>query len=160
MPFVPLYSSSKVIVTLEAIIFGIFWVISITSLSKCGQILLKFGPVMKLRFFIKSQKFQEIKPKNWFSGLFSEVFRLRLLLCPLSYALIFLQINGLIKIHNRGKFYDYSIFDCLVISFSYRFSIHEMALLGEVLGLNTPKYCQILLKFSPQVKIWPTIFYF
>ena len=107
-----------------------------------------------LRFFIKSWKFQEIKPKNRFSGLFSEVYQLRLLLHPMSYALFFRQMTGLINIHNRGEFYEYSILDCQVInfqSFLYRFSIHEMPLIGDVLGPNSPKYCQILLKFSPQV---------
>ena len=102
-----------------------------------------------LRFFIKSWKFQEIKPKNPFSGSFSEVFQLRRLLRP-----IFWQMTGLIKIHNRVEFYEYSILDCQVInfqSFSYQFSIHEMPLFGEVVGPNSPKYCQILLKFSPQV---------
>ena len=112
-----------------------------------------------LQFFVKSQKFQEIKTKNWFSGSLSGIFLLRFLLHPMSYALIFWQMNGLIKIHNRGKFYEYSIFDCQVInfqSFSYRFSIHEMPLFGEVLGPNSPKYCQILLKFSPQVVLKET----
>ena len=111
------------------------------------------------QYFIKSWKFQEIKPKNWFSGSFSEVFQLRLLLRPMSYALIFWQMKGLIKIHNCGKFYEYSILDCQVInfqSFSYRFSIHEMPLFGEVLGPNSSKYCQILLKFSPQVVLKET----
>ena len=72
----------------------------------------------------------------------------------MSYALIFWHMKGLIKIHNRGKFYEYSIFDCQVInfqSFSYQFSIHEMALFGEVLGPNSHKYHQILITFSPQV---------
>ena len=36
-------------------------------------------------------------------------------------------------------------------SFLYRFSIHEMPLFGDVLGPNSPKYCQVLLNFSPQV---------
>ena len=63
-------------------------------------------------------------------------------------------MKGLIKIHNRGKFYQYSIFGCQVMNFQnflYQFSIHEMALFGEVLSPNSPKYRQILLKFSPQV---------
>ena len=42
-----------------------------------------------LRFFMKSWKFQEIKPKNPFSGSFSEVFQLRRLLRPMIYALFF-----------------------------------------------------------------------
>ena len=72
----------------------------------------------------------------------------------MSYALIFLQMKGLIKIHNRGKFYEHSIFDCQVInfqSFLYWFSIHEMALFGEVLGPNSPQNCQIYLIFFLQV---------
>ena len=36
-----------------------------------------------LRFFRKSWKFQEIKPKKPFSGSFSEVFQLRRLLRPI-----------------------------------------------------------------------------
>ena len=63
-------------------------------------------------------------------------------------------MKGLIKIDNRGKFYDYTIFDCQVINvqgFLYQFSIQEMALFGEVLVPNSPKYFKILLKFSPQV---------
>ena len=50
--------------------------------------------------------------------------------------------------YNRGKFYDYNIFDCQVInfqSFLCRFNIHEMALFGEVLGPNFP---QILPDFA------------
>ena len=112
-----------------------------------------------LRFFVKSRTSQEIKPKNWFSCLFSEIFHLWFLLRPMSYTLIFWQMKGLIKTHNRGKFYEYSIVDCQVInfqSFSYRFSIHEMPLFGEVLGPNSSKYCQILLKFSPQVVLKET----
>ena len=107
-----------------------------------------------LRYSIKSWKLQEIKSKNRFSGSFLEVFQLRLLLHPMSYALFFRKMTGLINIHNRGEFYEYSILDCQVInfqSFLYRFSIHEMPLFGDVLGPNSPKYCQILLKFSPQV---------
>ena len=106
-----------------------------------------------LRFFIKSWKFQKIKPKIWFSGSFSEVFQLRLLLCPMSYALTFWQMKGLIKIHNCGKFYEYSTLDCQVInfqSFLYQFTINEMPLFGEVLSPNSSKYCQILLTGSIQ----------
>ena len=107
-----------------------------------------------LQFFIKSWKFQEIKPKKRFSGSFLEVFQLRLLLHLMSYALFFRQMTGLINIHNRVEFYEYSILDCQVInfqSFLYRFSIHEIPLFGDVLGPNSPNNFQILLKFSPQV---------
>ena len=79
----------------------------------------------------------------------------------MSYILIFRQINGVIKIHNRGKFYEYNIniFDCQIINFQiflYQFRIHEMTLFEEVLGPNSSKYCQILLKFSPQVVLKET----
>ena len=107
-----------------------------------------------LQFFINSWKFREIKPKKRFSGSFSEVFRLRLLLHLMSYVLFFRQMTGLINIHNCGEFYEYSILDCQVInfqSFLYRFSIHEIPLFGDVLGPNSPNNFQILLKFSPQV---------
>ena len=57
-----------------------------------------------LQFFIKAWKFQEIKPKKRFSGSFSEVFQLRLLLHPMSYALLFRQMIGLINTHNCGEF--------------------------------------------------------
>ena len=106
-----------------------------------------------LRFFINSWKSHEIKLKNWFSGSFSEVFWLRLLM-PYELRPKFWQMKDLLKIHNRGKVYEYSIFGCQVIdfpSFLCWFSIHEMALFGEVFGSNCPKYCQILLKCSPQV---------
>ena len=72
----------------------------------------------------------------------------------MSYTLFFRQMTGVINIHNRGEFYEYSILDCHVInfqSFLYRFSIHEMPLFGEVVGANSSRYCQILLKFSPHV---------
>ena len=104
-----------------------------------------------LRIFIKSWKFQEIKPKKRFSGSFLEVFQLRLLLHPMSYALFFRQMTGLINIYNRGEFYEYSILDCQVISFLYWFGIHQMPLFGDILGPNFPKYSQILLKFSAQL---------
>ena len=104
-----------------------------------------------LRFSIKSREFQEIKPKNRFSGSFLEVFQLRLLLHPMSYALFFRKMTGLINIYNRGEFYEYSILDCQVISFLYWFGIHQMPLFGDILGPNFPKYSQILLKFSAQL---------
>ena len=102
-----------------------------------------------LRCFIKSWKCQEIKPKNWFSGSFMEGFPITSSLTPYE-----LCPNFLIKIPNRGKFYEYSILDSQIINFqrfSYRFSIYKMPLFGEVLSPNSPKYCQILLQFSPQV---------
>lgn len=58
------------------------------------------------------------------------------------------------KIHNLGKIHEYGIWGCQVTNFqnfSYRFSIHEMALLGGFLGPNFPKYCPILMQVSPEV---------
>ena len=104
-----------------------------------------------LRYSIKSWKLQEIKSKKRFSGSFLEVFQLRLLLHPMSYALFFRKMTGLINIYNRGEFYEYSILDCQVISFLYWFGIHQMPLFGDILGPNFPKYSQILLKFSAQL---------
>ena len=48
---------------------------------------------------------------------------------PTSYVLRFWQMKDLIKIHIRVKFYQYNIRGCQVknLSFSYQFSIHEMA---------------------------------
>ena len=71
-----------------------------------------------------------------------------------SHASIFCQIKGIIKTYNLGKFHEYSFCGCQVIdfqSFSYRFSIHEMSLLGGFLGPNLPKYCPILMQVSPEV---------
>ena len=100
--------------------------------------------------FLESlENFKKLSQKNPFSGSFLEVFQLRRLLRP-----IFWQMTGLIKIHNRVEFYEYSILDCQVINFqnfSYQFNIHEMPLFGEVVSPNSPKYCQILLKFSLQL---------
>ena len=53
---------------------------------------------------------------------------------PMSYALTFWQMKGLLMMHNRGKFYEYSNFGCQVINFQSWFSIHEMALLGVGAG--------------------------
>ena len=89
--------------------------------------------------------------KPWFSGSFLEIFRLR---SPTPSESIFCQIKGIIKTYNLGKFHEYSFCGCQVIdfqSFSYRFSIHEMALLGGFLGPNFPKYCPILMQVSPEV---------
>ena len=55
------------------------------------------------------------------------------LLQPMSYAQIFSQIKGLMKINNRSKFISITFVVCLVKnvqSFAYWFSIHETALFG------------------------------
>ena len=56
-----------------------------------------------------------------------------------------LSVYTLMKIHNRGKFHQYSICDCKVNnfqSFMYRFSIHEIALFGKFLGPYFPSMVQ------------------
>ena len=58
------------------------------------------------------------------------------------------------KIHNRGTFHLYSICGGQVISFqmfSWWCSIHEIVLFGSFLGPNSPKCCQILPKFLPEL---------
>ena len=58
------------------------------------------------------------------------------------------------EVHNRGKFHLYSICGCEVKKFemfSWRWSIHEMAHFGGILGRNSPKCRRILLKFAPQL---------
>ena len=72
----------------------------------------------------------------------------------MSHASIFCQIEGLIKIHTRGKFHEYSMGGYQVINiqrFLYQFSIHEMTLFEGFCGFNSPKYCLILTKFLPKV---------
>ena len=76
------------------------------------------------------------------------------LLHSLSYAPTFYQIKDLIKIYICGKFHQYNVCACegnIFQSFSYWFSIHEMALFGGVLGPYSPKYCSNLPKFWPEV---------
>ena len=76
------------------------------------------------------------------------------LLRPMSQASIFCQIEGLMKIHNRGKLHGYRVSSCQVINFQifwYQFSIYKTILFGGFFGPNSPKYCPILMKFSPEV---------
>ena len=49
IPYAPFYSSSKVIVTSEAVMFGMFWVVFHSYTFKCGQVLLKCRQVMKCK---------------------------------------------------------------------------------------------------------------
>ena len=103
-----------------------------------------------LRFLIKFWKFQEIKPQKNIFWLVFGGFSITSSLTPY----FFWQMTGLMKIHNRVEFYEYSILDCQVInfqSFLYQFSIYQMPLFGEAVGPSSPKYCQILLKFPPQL---------
>ena len=73
----------------------------------------------------------------------------------MSYAPIFCSIKGLMKINNRSKFNLYSIFGCQVKNFqmfSWWYSIHEIALFVVFfLDSDSPKCCQILPKFLPEL---------
>ena len=76
------------------------------------------------------------------------------LLHPMSYAPKLFQMKDLIKIHIRGKCHQYSICCCEIKNFQsllYCFKIHEMVPFWRFLGPYFPKYCSILLKFSPEL---------
>ena len=67
-----------------------------------------------------------------------------------------LEMKGLMRMYNCGKFHLYSICGCQVIKcemFLWRCSIHEMPHLGGFLGPNFPKYGPMLLKFLPEVAL-------
>ena len=81
-------------------------------------------------FYCTIKKWSELSQQTNFLSHF-ERFIVYALLRPTSYATSFFHNKGLMKFHNRGKFNKYSICGCQVASFqrfSYRFSIHEMAL--------------------------------
>ena len=104
-----------------------------------------------LTFFFYSKEKVKIATKADFRACFERFFHYALLRPP-SYAPIFSQIKGLMVIHYRGKFHQYSISGSQVINFqmfSWWCSIHEMAPFGEFLGLFYPIYGSILLKSSP-----------
>ena len=112
-----------------------------------------FSSKFNLRFYCNTKKWSKIRQKNpVFLGYFEKFFVYALLL-PMSYAPIFKQIWGLVKIHNRGKF------GCIAFLgevknfqiFSYRFSIHETAFLGRFQGPSSLKYGLILRKLRPEV---------
>ena len=66
------------------------------------------------------KKWWKFSKKTIFGDHFQRFF-VYTLLRPMSYTQIFSQIIGLIEIHNRGKFHQYSICSCEVIYFQ-RFS--------------------------------------
>ena len=81
------------------------------------------------------------------------------LLHLMSHAPTFCHIKGLIKIHNHGKFDQYSICGCQVEnfqSFAYRFSIHEMAVFEGFFWPLLPQIWYDLLKFSPDILLYET----
>ena len=106
-----------------------------------------------LRFLISSWKFHEIKSKNQFFGIFSEISG-HAYPRPMVDALTFCQMKGIIKIHNHGKFHFYSICGCQVIKFSmfsWRCNIHEIGHFGGFLDPNSPKHGSAFLKFAPAI---------
>ena len=57
------------------------------------------------------------------------------LLHPISYASIFYEIDGLMKIHNRGNSHEYSIWGCQIINFSnYNFRTYSASMKWPFLG--------------------------
>ena len=83
------------------------------------------------------------------------------LLCLIIYAPIFCQIKGLMKVHNRGKFHQYSICGCQVMNFqmfSQQQKLPLQAASGWFSGHNSPKCSQILLKFGTECIIYVTVF--
>ena len=70
---------------------------------------------------------------------------------PDSNTWILCQIIGLMEIHNRGKFYEYTIYYCQVIKvqmFSHEQKRPFWGHFGWFLGHNFPKCNQILSKFG------------
>ena len=59
-------------------------------------------------FYSVQKKWSKFPPKNDFVAHFQR-FCYYVLLHPMSYSQFFCQMKGLIKIHNRGKFHQYSI---------------------------------------------------
>ena len=73
---------------------------------------------------------------------------------PMGDALIFFQIKGLMKIHNRGEFHLYSICGCQFVNFqmfSWQCSIHELGHFWGVFWPNSPECGSVLLNFVPEV---------
>ena len=104
-------------------------------------------------FYSIQKKTSKLGQKYDFRAHFERFFHYALLRPP-SYTIIFRQIKGLMVIHNRGKFHQYSISCSQVIKFQmflWQCSIHEMAPFRGFLGLFSPKYSSVLLKISPEV---------
>ena len=118
------YIFSKFLVAAKSRIFGCFWVIFSRLKPQIKFDLYKIftsdavqGNVWHMiRFLIEFWKFREIKPKNDFFA-FLQRFLFHALPRPVGAALIFFQMKGLIKIHNRGKFHLYSICGCQFVNF-------------------------------------------
>ena len=78
--------------------------------------------------------------------------------------LILSQVKGLMELHNRGKFQEYTICGFQVINvqmFSDQQKITFLGPFGWFFGRNSPKYSQIFLKFGTvmQANILHHIYY-
>ena len=94
---------------------------------------------------MKSKYSQKLSQKPAFLAYSQRFF---VFLRRLNNALIFQKIKNLIKVHNCGKFHQYSNCGCQVNpfqSFEYQINIHAV-----------PKYGQILLKFALEVTFQQT----
>ena len=90
----------------------------------------------------------EIQSKNRFSGTFLGVFGFHPL-TPYELQHNFWLIKGLIEIHKRGKFHQYSICRSEVIypqGFLQQQKVGFFADFGTLLGHNSPQYGKIVLK--------------
>ena len=75
-------------------------------------------------------------------------------LYPVSYAPRFCQMKDLIKVYICGKFHQYSTCGCEIKnfeSFSYWFSIHEMAPFGGFWALTPTNIVQSIVKYCSNI---------
>ena len=106
-----------------------------------------------IQFLIKCWKYVKWSQKTVFLAFFQR-FSDHVLLLPTNDAHTLCQMEGLMEIHNHGKFHLYIISGCPIINFqmfSWRCSIHELVHFGGFWGPNSPKYGPILLKLAPEV---------
>ena len=152
---------SQTFKTPEAIVLSLFLVIFQGLLPKRAPIwttiftsdALKHKASDMSRFLIQSKNSSKRSQKKIFSGSFQEIFHLHPFTLYDSPP-IFFQIVGHMKIHNRGKFHEYSISGCQVIDFQF-FCTDSASMkwpfLGGFLVPNSAKHCLILMKLSEKV---------
>ena len=85
-------------------------------------------------------------------------------LSPVVDAPILCQMKGLVEIHKCGKFHEYTICGCQVVSvemFTDQQKVLFLGAFGWFFGHNSPKYCQIDFKFGTvmQANILHHIYY-
>ena len=152
---------SQTFKTPEAIVLSLFLVIFQGLLPKRAPIwttiftsdALKHKASDMSRFLIQSKNSSKRSQKKYFLAHFRRFFiytLLRSMIHPQS----FFQIVGHMKIHNRGKFHEYSISGCQVIDFQF-FCTDSASMkwpfLGGFLVPNSAKHCLILMKLSEKV---------